>query len=77
MRIESASTKYWALQRYHIVGEYVNRSPIPPPLNIIWYIYLIIRYIIRGCRKSPLKSDHPFSKLYIYLFIILQEENKS
>ncbi|CAH8467321.1 unnamed protein product [Schistosoma margrebowiei] len=64
MRIESASTKYWALQRYHIVGEYVNRSPIPPPLNIIWYIYLIIRYIIRGCRKSPLKSDHPFKKSY-------------
>ncbi|VDP74772.1 unnamed protein product [Schistosoma mattheei] len=64
MRIESASTKYWALQRYHIVGEYVNRSPIPPPLNIIWYIYLIIRYLIRGCRKSPLKSDHPFKKSY-------------
>ncbi|CAH8461097.1 unnamed protein product [Schistosoma rodhaini] len=64
MRIESASTKYWALQRYHIVGEYVNRSPIPPPLNIIWYIYLIIRYIIRGCRKSLLKSDHPFKKSY-------------
>ncbi|CAH8446410.1 unnamed protein product [Schistosoma turkestanicum] len=64
MRIESASTKYWALQRYHIVGEYVDRSPIPPPLNLIWYIYLIIRYIIRGCKKNPLKINNPFKKSY-------------
>nr|CAH8830372.1 unnamed protein product [Trichobilharzia regenti] len=61
MRIESASTKYWALQRYQIIGEYVNRPPLPPPLNLIWYIYAIIRYLIGCCRKKPRKIRHPFS----------------
>ncbi|CAH8453372.1 unnamed protein product [Heterobilharzia americana] len=64
MRIESASTKYWALQRYHIMGEYVDRPPLPPPLNLIWYIYLIIRYLVKRCKKLSIKNDHPFKKSY-------------
>ncbi|KAH8851887.1 Transient receptor potential cation channel subfamily M member 2 [Schistosoma japonicum] len=64
MRIEAASTKYWALQRYHIVGEYVDRSPLPPPLNLIWFIYLIILYLIRVCKRRSKKKNHPFKKSY-------------
>ncbi|KAA3676789.1 transient receptor potential cation channel subfamily M member 2 [Paragonimus westermani] len=66
VRIEAASTGYWALQRYHLICEFVQRSPLPPPLILIWHFYLLIKYLIRRCRGEQALNYHPFKRSYIY-----------
>ncbi|KAF6773569.1 hypothetical protein AHF37_07509 [Paragonimus kellicotti] len=66
VRIEAASTGYWALQRYHLICEFVQRSPLPPPLILLWHFYLLIKYLVRRCRREHDLNYHPFKKSYIY-----------
>ncbi|KAF8566666.1 hypothetical protein P879_03161 [Paragonimus westermani] len=66
VRIEAASTGYWALQRYHLICEFVQRSPLPPPLILIWHFYLLVKYLIRRCRGEQALNYHPFKRSYTY-----------
>ncbi|KAA0192072.1 Transient receptor potential cation channel subfamily M member 2 [Fasciolopsis buskii] len=64
VRIESASTGHWSLQRYQVICEFVERSPLPPPLIFIWHLYLLIKYAIRKCRGHKSRHVHPFKKSF-------------
>ncbi|THD27935.1 Transient receptor potential cation channel subfamily M member 2 [Fasciola hepatica] len=64
VRIEAASTGHWSLQRYHVICEFVERSPLPPPLIFIWHVYLIVKYAIRKCRGGKSRHLHPFKKSF-------------
>ncbi|GAA50779.1 transient receptor potential cation channel subfamily M member 2, partial [Clonorchis sinensis] len=63
-RIESSATGYWSLQRYQVICEFVDRSVFPPPLIIIWHIYLLFRCMGRKCMHSEPYGHHPFKKSY-------------
>ncbi|CAH8575757.1 unnamed protein product, partial [Dicrocoelium dendriticum] len=64
VRIEAASTGYWELQRYYVICEFFERSPIPPPLIILWHIYLLFRMLLQKCQRRAVHPTHPFKKSF-------------
>ncbi|KAL3314908.1 Transient receptor putative cation channel subfamily M member 2 [Cichlidogyrus casuarinus] len=61
--IESASTYYWNYQRYQMIAEYVHRSPLVPPLIIIWHMIEAYQAIGNGCasiRTGESVKENPF-----------------
>lgn len=44
-RLTADTDSIWKFQRYGLVMDFVVRSPLPPPLNLFYYIYWIIRFL--------------------------------
>ncbi len=52
--VQEQSHDLWRYQRYLIVTEFSKKPPLPPPFNIIYYIFLLVRWFIvrvKLCRK--------------------------
>jgi hypothetical protein len=47
--VQEQAHDLWRYQRFLIVNEYSEKPPLPPPLNIIYYLFIILRSIIRFC----------------------------
>lgn len=46
----------WAYHRFLLVNEYSKKSPLPPPINLLYYTVKLIRYFInRRMNKSNSK----------------------
>ncbi|CAF3116093.1 unnamed protein product [Rotaria socialis] len=51
--VEEKSHDIWRCQRFVIVDEYSTKTPLPPPFNIVYYIFLAIR-----CAVKRIQSHH-------------------
>ena len=50
--IKNESFLYRRFERVNIVVEYKDfRMAVPPPLNVVWFIYKAIRALFCGCRQ--------------------------
>ena len=53
--VENQSHQLWRYQRFLIVFEYSDKPPLPPPFNLIYYLYRVIRFLIEKtilrCRR--------------------------
>ncbi|CAH8845399.1 unnamed protein product [Trichobilharzia szidati] len=61
--IESASTYYWNYQRYQMINDYVHRSPLAPPIIIVWHFYEAYKAIGNQCaslRNAETTKYNPF-----------------
>ncbi|CAH8536228.1 unnamed protein product [Schistosoma rodhaini] len=61
--IESASTYYWNYQRYQMINDYVHRSPLAPPIIIVWHFYEAYKAIGNQCaslRNAETAKYNPF-----------------
>ena len=36
----------WAYHRFLLVNEYSRKSPLPPPINLLYYIGKLIKYLV-------------------------------
>lgn len=65
--IESSSTYYWNYQRYQMINDYVHRSPLVPPIIIIWHFYEAYRTILDRCasfRSHENTKNNPFCEWF-------------
>ena len=67
VRLTADTDSIWKFQRYGLVMDFVTRAPLPPPLNIFYYIYWIIRQLLGKCcpkedKNKSFVSFHMFSK---------------
>ncbi|RWS12646.1 protein ced-11-like protein [Dinothrombium tinctorium] len=46
-RLEAETDAIWKYQRYILVADFSNRLPLPAPLSIFCYAYIIVKYIFR------------------------------
>jgi len=46
-RIQSQSNEYWRYQRFWLISEYEQKTMFPPPLNMLCYFIMIIKYVLR------------------------------
>jgi len=48
-RVKENSTEFWEFDRVSLIREYKdNKDPLPPPFNVIWYLFLLCAKIFRG-----------------------------
>jgi hypothetical protein len=57
MRISKQSAQVWKCQRYHIITSYESKPLLAPPFVIFSHMYMIIKNLIRLCKKSKTKFD--------------------
>ncbi|PAA69120.1 hypothetical protein BOX15_Mlig025325g1 [Macrostomum lignano] len=62
--IQSSSTQHWTLQRYMIMREYTERSPIAPPLIIVWHLVFVLYVLVQRCRGHRVFENGPFKRSY-------------
>ncbi|VDQ11407.1 unnamed protein product [Trichobilharzia regenti] len=70
--IESASTYYWNYQRYQMINDYVHRSPLAPPIIIVWHFYEAYKAIGNQCaslRNAETTKYNPFCKFNTYFLL--------
>ncbi|CAF5087526.1 unnamed protein product [Rotaria magnacalcarata] len=49
--VQEKSHDIWRCQRFVIVDEYSTKTPLPPPFNIVYYIFLAIQRIVKRIRS--------------------------
>ena len=62
-RLTADTDRIWKFQRYGLVMDFVTRAPLPPPLNIFYYVYWILRFIcafIADCFCNNKNKDNSF-----------------
>ncbi|CAF4422594.1 unnamed protein product, partial [Adineta steineri] len=47
--VQEQSHDLWRYQRFLIVNEYSRKTLLPPPFNILYYIFIIIQYLLTRC----------------------------
>ncbi|UJR27965.1 hypothetical protein I4U23_009223 [Adineta vaga] len=57
--VENQSHQLWRYQRFLIVCEYADKPPLPPPFNLFYYIYRVIRHIFKKCRACGKSRYRP------------------
>ena len=64
-KVAKESFALWRYQRFLLVDEYRNKSPLPPPFNIVYYVftaaYLIFKY------AQQYKNKHRRNSLAMFL----------
>jgi transient receptor potential cation channel subfamily M member 3 len=60
-RISRQSDLFWKCQRYYFVTEYELKPFLPPPFVIISHIFMIIKYLVRLCRRKKIRFDRKLS----------------
>mmetsp|Transcript_10087 Transcript_10087/g.27718 ORF Transcript_10087/g.27718 Transcript_10087/m.27718 type:complete len:271 (-) Transcript_10087:229-1041(-) len=52
-RVKENSAEFWEFDRVSLIREYKdNKDPLPPPFNVLWYLYIGLRWMC-GQRESP------------------------
>ena len=46
----------WKCQRYGLGLDFASRGPLPPPLNIFYYCYLLYKWFYNLCCKQSIKK---------------------
>ena len=55
-QVQQKADVIWKFQRYHLIRNYQDREPIPPPLSLI-YVVNIIYYMICKCIEACGKQE--------------------
>ncbi|CAF0814171.1 unnamed protein product [Adineta steineri] len=57
--VQEQSHDLWRYQRFLIVNEYSRKTLLPPPFNILYYIFIIIQYLLTRFRlyRSRLAAE--------------------
>ena len=50
--------EHWSYLNYLLLKEFIKKAPLPPPLNIIYYLFKLILHLSQrisgnSCRVSP------------------------
>ena len=72
--VQKNAGSVYRVQRYHLIKEFYNHLPVPPPLIILNHIILVVRAVIRCCCKKHKTKENWFSKcslVYIYIYIYI------
>ncbi|XP_063963510.1 transient receptor potential cation channel subfamily M member 1-like [Lytechinus pictus] len=57
--IQANSLVIWRFEYYFLVMEFKDKSWLPPPLNVIYHFYTLLRWVCRFCiRTCTEKSDN-------------------
>ncbi|KAJ8317915.1 hypothetical protein KUTeg_003006 [Tegillarca granosa] len=54
-KVDQEAGVIWKFQRYALIVEFEDRPSCPPPLTVLYYVYLLVIFIInkiRGCKKK-------------------------
>ncbi|CAF3726720.1 unnamed protein product [Rotaria socialis] len=55
-KYKEAAHRRWAYQQFLLVNEYSQKSPFPPPVCLIYYVYQLAKYVYDWCRNQ--KKDY-------------------
>ncbi|XP_070541033.1 transient receptor potential cation channel subfamily M member 8-like [Ptychodera flava] len=55
-RVQAESLELWKFESYVLHQEFARKPILPPPLSPIVYLYWLIKYIFRKCRKCCCKN---------------------
>ena len=58
--VQERAHNLWRYQRFLIVTEYTQRIPVPPPFNILYYLFIGLQYVSRQwqSREKPIVNLH-------------------
>ncbi|KAL3313589.1 Transient receptor putative cation channel subfamily M member 2 [Cichlidogyrus casuarinus] len=73
--IHDQSIQIWSLQRYNVMREYIERSPIPPPLITLWHIFFFAFFFVQKCRGIDPFRYNSFSKIFSNTLFAFQERS--
>ncbi len=45
--VQEQAHDLWRYQRFLIVNEYSKKTPVPPPFNTIYYLFIALRFVRR------------------------------
>lgn len=54
--IETASNKIWRYQRYGLVFDYYYKPLLVPPLSIVYYAFLLVKFIFKSIKDLIVKK---------------------
>ncbi|CAG2164303.1 unnamed protein product [Oppiella nova] len=60
-RLAADTDTIWKFQRYGLVMEFTNRTPLPPPLNFFYYCYWMSKWF--EFRKHLAEDDYTYFRL--------------
>ena len=74
--VQEQSHDLWRYQRFLIVKEFSEKPSLPPPFNVIYYIFILIRYPcirVRSTRRQPRssKSHYLFGSETLFIDVFL------
>ncbi|CAF1005183.1 unnamed protein product [Adineta steineri] len=49
--VQEQAHDLWRYQRFLIVNEYSKKTPVPPPFNTIYYLFIALRHVVRLCHN--------------------------
>ncbi|KAK2189315.1 hypothetical protein NP493_109g04031 [Ridgeia piscesae] len=60
-KIQENINQVWCSQRYRAIKDYYGRPPLPPPLNVVFYLFCGVVWVTRCFRcQNNEESDNPY-----------------